>query len=159
MQACIEQFDTTRHWAMLPFFMASAAEMRAKCGDVSGAGALLNRAAELVRLTGEQWSEPEILRLQASLAHDSDEIITLLHASLNKARQQRAKLWELRAASSLATFWLERSNPEAARNVLAPVYAWFTEGIDAPDLIAARALLDRIGYDANNSKDEARIES
>jgi hypothetical protein len=159
MQACIEQFDTTRHWAMLPFFMASAAEVRGKCGDGAGAVALLNRAAELVRLTGEQWSEPEILRLQASFARDPDEIITLLYASLNKARQQRAKLWELRTATSLAKFWLERSNLDAARNVLAPLHAWFTEGFDTPDLAAARTLLDKIGHHADNPKDEARIEA
>jgi predicted ATPase len=150
MQACIEHFDTSRHWAMLPFFMASAADVQQKCGDVSGAVALLDRATELVRLTGEQWSEPEILRLQACVARDSDEIITLLHASLRKARQQRAKLWELRAATSLAKFWLERSNPEAARNVLAPVHAWFTEGLDTPDLVTAGALLHSL-------KDEARM--
>ena len=94
MRDCIEQFDATEYWALLPFFMTSAAEVTARHGDLEGAAALVNRAAELVHLTGEQWSESEVIRLQAYFcARDSDHRVSLLRTSLDKARQQNAKLW------------------------------------------------------------------
>ena len=111
MHDCIEHFDATHHWAMLPFFMASTAEIMGRYDDVDGAAALLNRAAELVRLTGEEWSEAEIIRLQACFgARNADHAISLLQASLKKARQQHARLWELRTATTPANVWLEQGN-------------------------------------------------
>jgi len=146
MRHSIEHFDTTQYWALLPFFMTFAAELMARHDNLEGAAALVNRAAELVQLTEEQWSEPEIVRLQACYCtRDPDEKVSLLRSSLNKARQQNAKLWELRSATNLAEVWLERDDQKMAREVLAPVVAWFTEGLDAPDLVAARALLVRAG--------------
>jgi class 3 adenylate cyclase len=146
MRDCIEQFDATEYWALLPFFMASAAEVMAKYGDLKNAVALLKRAAELVQLTGEEWPQPEILRLQACLCvQDFDQRVGLLRAGLDKARQQNAKLWELRCAVSLAGIWFEQGDRKAARDVLAPVVAWFTEGLEAPDLVAARELLVQAG--------------
>jgi predicted ATPase len=62
--------------------------------------------------------------------------------SLQTARQQRAKLLELRAATSLARFWRDQDKRTAARDLLAPVYGWFTEGFDTLDLKEAKALLD-----------------
>jgi len=150
MRHSIEQFDTTQYWALLPFFMTSAAELMARHDNLEGAAALVNRAAELVQLTEEQWAESEVIRLQACFcARDPDEKISLLHSSLNKARQQNAKLWELRSATSLAEVWLERKDQKMARDVLAPVVAWFTEGLDAPDVVAGRALLARTGGPEN----------
>jgi hypothetical protein len=149
MRDCIEQFDATQYWALLPFFMTSTAEVTAKHGDLEGAVALINRAAELVQLTGERWSESEVIRLQACFcARDFDHKISLLGVSLDKARQQNAKLWELRSATSLASAWLEQENRNVAREVLAPILAWFTEGGDAPDIVAARALLARASENA-----------
>ena len=60
------------------------------------------------------------------------------------ARQQGAKLWELRAATSLARLWRDRGKRSEARDLLAPVYGWFTEGFDTPDLKEAKALLDAL---------------
>jgi predicted ATPase len=60
------------------------------------------------------------------------------------ARQQRAKSWELRAATSLARLWLNQGEREQARDLLAPVYGWFTEGFDTRDLKDAKALLDEL---------------
>jgi len=60
------------------------------------------------------------------------------------AQEQSAKSWELRAATSLAGLWREMGRRDAARELLAPVYAWFTEGFDAPDLIDAKALLEEL---------------
>ena len=143
MQAAIEQLDATKNWALLPFFMASAAELRGQYGDRATAVALLERAAELVKISGERWCEPEIMRLQARFsARDPEEAIALLRASLALAREQSAKLWELRAATSLAELWRDRGDDAAARDLLKPIYGWFNEGFDTDDLIAARTLLD-----------------
>ncbi|HUA78430.1 MAG TPA: AAA family ATPase [Acetobacteraceae bacterium] len=144
-QDCIAHFDTTRHWALLPFFMASIAELEGEAGDIAGAVKRLERAAELVNTTGERWCEAEILRLQARFCTTTpDERLDLLFASLEKAKAQCAKLWELRAAIDLATLWRGRGEQAAARDTLAPVYSWFSEGLETPDLIAARTLLSEL---------------
>ena len=62
---------------------------------------------------------------------------------LDTARVQRAKSWELRAATSLARLWRDRGKRTQARDLLAPVYDWFTEGFDTADLKDAKALLER----------------
>jgi class 3 adenylate cyclase len=143
MDDSIQHFDATKHWALLPFFMAVTAEIKGDNGDVDGAVALLDRALELVCITGEAWSEPEIIRLQARFgARDADEAEGLLHKALAKAQEQGAKLWELRAATSLGELWQEQGRTTAAHELLAPVFTWFTEGHDKPDLVAARHLLD-----------------
>src|SRR5262249_52803072 len=107
---------------------------------------LLDRAADLARLTGEQWREAETVRLQARhSARNADEPASLLEASLVKAREQGAKLWELQAALSLAEFGREQRRYGAARQKLAPVCFWFPGGVGAPDVVGARDLLDELG--------------
>jgi predicted ATPase len=64
--------------------------------------------------------------------------------ALAVAREQQAKLWELRAAMSMARHWRDQGKPQQARELLAPVYGWFTEGFDTLDLKEARALLDEL---------------
>ena len=65
-----------------------------------------------------------------------------IRQALEFARKQQAKSWELRAATSLAQLWAEQGRREEARELLAPVYGWFTEGFDTADLKDAKALLD-----------------
>ena len=64
--------------------------------------------------------------------------------ALEVARKQQAKSWELRAAMSLARHWRSQGRREEARELLAPVYGWFTEGFDTHDLKEAKALLDEL---------------
>jgi predicted ATPase len=64
--------------------------------------------------------------------------------ALDVARAQQAKSWELRASMSLARLWRDQGNPQQARELLAPVYGWFTEGFDTVDLKEAKALLDEL---------------
>ncbi len=64
--------------------------------------------------------------------------------ALKVARSQQAKSWELRASMSLARLWRDQGKPQQARELLAPVYAWFTEGFDTLDLKEAKALLDEL---------------
>ena len=60
------------------------------------------------------------------------------------ARQQQAMSWELRAATSITRLWRDKDKPRQARELLAPVYGWFTEGFDTRDLKEAKALLDEL---------------
>jgi predicted ATPase len=146
MQTCLEELDAKKFWAMLPFFLASVAELKGQSGDHSGAIRLLDRAAELAECADERWCDAEVLRLRACFgSRDGDEAANLLQTSLGIARSQGAKLWELRAATSLAKLWRDEGRLADAHNVLAPVYAWFTEGLQTEDMVAARALLDEPG--------------
>ena len=67
-----------------------------------------------------------------------------LHQAIAVARRQSAKLWELRASTSLARLWRDQSKRTEARDLLAPIYGWFTEGFDTPVLQDAKALLDEL---------------
>jgi class 3 adenylate cyclase/tetratricopeptide (TPR) repeat protein len=142
LRCSLAQLDNAQSWALLSYLMASAAELKGERGDHDGARALLARAAELARLTGERWCLPEITRLQARFnAVDANEHAAMLHEALAVARVQEARLWELRAATDLARVQGARGERDAARELLGPVCAWFTEGLDGPDLVAAREVL------------------
>ncbi|HEY3847230.1 MAG TPA: AAA family ATPase [Acetobacteraceae bacterium] len=141
----LDQLDSTKTWALLSYFMAAAAELKGERGDHDGARTLLARAAELARLAGERWCLPEITRLQARFnAVDASESAAMLREALAVARVQEAKLWELRAATDLSRLLIARGEHDAARDLLGPVCAWFTEGLDCPDLIAAREVLGQM---------------
>jgi predicted ATPase len=92
--------------------------------------------AELYRLKGE-------LLLTHSAAHQA-EAETCFHQALAVVRHQQAKSLELRAAMSLARLWQQQGQRQEAHDLLAPVYGWFTEGVDTADLQEAQALLDAL---------------
>ncbi len=71
------------------------------------------------------------------------------HKALEIARRQRAKAWELRAATSLARLWHRQGNHQEAREMLAEIYGWFSEGLDTSDLKDARGLLDELSSEAS----------
>src|SRR5271167_3916415 len=90
--------------------------------------------AELFRLKGELL----LKRAEPNLAEAS------FHEAIRVASTQHAKLLELRASTSLARLWLDQGKRDEARDLLAPVYGWFTEGFDTLDLKEAKALLDEL---------------
>jgi predicted ATPase len=92
-------------------------------------------AAELARIEGE------LRRVQGA---SPDEVEAYLQAALNVAHTQGAKSFELRAAMSLARLWRDHGRVAEARRLLAPIYGWFTEGLDTPDLRAAKALMEEL---------------
>jgi class 3 adenylate cyclase/tetratricopeptide (TPR) repeat protein len=141
LRATLDHFESARNLNLLTFFMVAAAELMEDHGDREGAGALLQRAAELVETTNERWCEPEIPRLRARLTNDPAAAGVLLKISLSLAREQGALLWEVRAATDLARLLLGQGSHEAARETLAPVVARVSEGAATPDFIAARELL------------------
>ena len=94
--------------------------------------------------------EPEIHRLMGDLllqrnpsAPDRAEVS--YRRAIERARSQEARSWELRAATSLARLWCDQGKPAEARELLAPIYGWFTEGFDTLDLKEAKALLKELG--------------
>ncbi len=103
----------------------------------------------MVHKGGDQFSLPEIHRVKATLvlarsAADKDAAEAAYREAIEVARGQQARLLELRAATSLARLWGDNGRRGAARELLAPVYQAFTEGIDTPDLRDAKALLDEL---------------
>ena len=112
-------------------------------------GVALAKRHTIVETTQEKWYEAEIHRIAGEIALMSPERDTVkaeacFERALAVARAQQAKSWELRAAMSLARLWCDQGKRDAARDLLAPVYGWFTEGFDTRDLKAAKALLDAL---------------
>ena len=102
-----------------------------------------------VETTGERWFEADIHRVAGEIAFKSPEFDAAqaeahFERALAVARQQRAKSWELRAAMSMARLWRDQGKPQQARELVAPVYGWFTEGFDTLDLKEAKALLGEL---------------
>jgi predicted ATPase len=102
-----------------------------------------------VETTKEKWWEAEINRVAGEIALKSPESDAAkaegyFERALAVARQQQPKSWELRAAMSLARLWRDQGKRDKARELLAPVYNWFTEGHDTLDLKEAKALLDEL---------------
>ena len=100
-----------------------------------------------VETTKEKWCEAEIYRIAGDIALKSPEPDTAkaqayFERAVAVARQQQAKSWELLAAMSMARLWRDQGKPQQARDLLAPVYGWFTEGHNTRDLKEAKALLE-----------------
>jgi predicted ATPase len=108
---------------------------------------LLDEALRIVSRTGERWFLAELNRHKGQFLlrqGHSEAAEELYRKALSIAAEQEAKLWELRAAVSLARLRRDQGRPAEARDLLAPVYGWFTEGFDTPDLKEAKALLDEL---------------
>jgi predicted ATPase len=102
-----------------------------------------------VETTKERWWEAEVRRTAGEIALKSPEpdaakALAYFECALAVARKQRAKSWELRAAMSMARLWRDQGKRDEARDLLAPVYGWFTEGFDTLDLKEAKALLEEL---------------
>ena len=108
---------------------------------------LLDDALQIVERTGERWFAAELNRHKGQLLlrqGHSEAAEELYRKALSIAEEQEAKLWELRAAESLARLRRDQGRRAEARDLLAPVYGWFTEGFDTADLKEAKALLDEL---------------
>lgn len=132
-----------------PYARALQAEALALCGDLDGALTLVGDSITQIRRPG--WEErshlAEVLRIEAWMRRQQgylERAEALLHESLDVARSQAAKSWELRTATTLAELLSDRGDRGAARDVLMPVHAWFTEGFETRDLRNARELLRRL---------------
>jgi predicted ATPase len=128
-----------------PALQARACEI---AGQIEEALTLLDDALQIAERTGERWLEAELYRHKGQLLlrqGDSAAAEELYCSALRIAREQEAKMWELRAAVSRARLRFDQGRSAEARDLLAPVYSWFTEGFDTPDLKEAKALLGELG--------------
>ena len=133
----------------LPIFLALEAEGHFKAGRDQAALHSIEQALATSDVTGERWAIAEILRVKANLLlttgrGKAEEVEEALIESLEIARQQQAKSWELRSATSLGRLWRDQGKVQQARELLAPIYGWFTEGFDTLDLKEAKTLLDTL---------------
>jgi predicted ATPase len=139
-----EKISSKMHW---PAHLGHLAFAHARAGEPEVGLGLLNQAIRTAEETEERVFAAELHRLWGELLFESGQELEAeneFDRALAIARRQQARMWELRAAVSLARLWREQGRRAEARDLLAPVYGWFTEGFDTADLKDAKALLDEL---------------
>jgi predicted ATPase len=131
------------------YFLALLAEAYGTIGQPAAGLEVLAEALMRIDTTSDRWYEPELYRLKGALllqqaADRHPEAQACFHHALDVARAQQAKSLELRTAMSLSRLWLAQGKRAAARELLGPIYEWFSEGFDTPDLHDARILLETL---------------
>jgi predicted ATPase len=132
-----------------PYYLALLAEADGEVGQAEEGLHILVEASSHLDKTQDRWVEAELSRLRGDLllAVSPDNPLaaeTCFHQALDIACHQQAKSLELRAATSLARLWQQQGKRVEARELLAPVYGWFTEGFDTADLQEAQVLLGEL---------------
>ena len=132
-----------------PFWLSHLAIAHADLGQFDDAWRCIGGAIRAMETTTEREFEAEVYRIAGEIALLSSELDAAkaegyFQRALAAARQQQAKSWELRAAMSMARLWRDQGKPQQARELLAPVYGWFTEGFNTLDLKEAKALVDEL---------------
>jgi predicted ATPase len=127
-----------------PFYRCRLAEAFAKLGRPREALDAAEGGLAFVERTGQRESEADLYRVQGEILWRSDRNAgeAALSKAVTVARDQGARSFELRAATTLARLWAEQGERQKARDFLAPIYGWFTDGCATPDLIQARELMD-----------------
>src|SRR5271166_2198232 len=121
----------------------------AERGQIGAARRCIDDAIGKVEKSKEKWCEAEVHRIAGEVAlkspaPDTEKAEKHFGRALGVASQQQAKSWELRGSMSLARLWRDQGKVQQARELLAPVYGWFTEGFDTRDLKEAKALLEEL---------------
>ena len=142
----IAALQSTGATLRIPQFLSYLAVPYAQLGQFDDAWRLVNEAITTVETTKERWYLPDIYRIAGEVEleapeRDSAKAEGYFKPALSIALQQEAKSWELRASMSLARLWRDQGKQQQARELLAPIYGWFTEGFDTLDLKEAKALL------------------
>jgi predicted ATPase len=147
INAGITAYRSTGASLYTPLWLSYLAKAYAECGQFDGAWRRIGEAMSAVATTKERWCEAEVYRTAGEIAlmspePDAAKAEGYFERALGVARQQQAKSWELRASMSLARLWRSQGNSQQARELIAPLYGWFTEGFDTLDLREAKALLE-----------------
>jgi class 3 adenylate cyclase/predicted ATPase len=140
-------YRATGMGVFMPHFIALLAGACEIAGRFDEAATQLGEALQIIEGTGERWFAAELNRSKGQLLLRQGHVQAgeeLYQKALGIAREQEAKLWELRAAASLARLRRDQGRRAEARDLLAPVYGWFSEGFNTPDLKEAKALLDEL---------------
>jgi class 3 adenylate cyclase/predicted ATPase len=139
-------FRSTGATLYVPFWLSYLARAYADLGKFDDAWGCIADATAAIEMTKQRWCEAEMNRVAGEITlmspeRDVSKAQEYFERALAVARQQQARSWELRAAMSLARLWRDQGKPNKARDLLTPVYNWFTEGFDTCDLKEAKALL------------------
>jgi len=131
----------------MPLWLSYLAKANAEIGQFDDARRCIGEATAAVEMAKEKWCEAEVNRIAGEIAllspePDGAKAEAHFERALAVAREQQAKSWELRAAMSMARLWRDQASRDEARDLLAPLYGWFTEGVDTRDLKEAKVLLD-----------------
>ena len=132
---------------MRPYYQGLLAEALGAAGDKGAALGAISNGLSMVETSGERWWEAELCRLRGELlrlCREERDSEVSFQRSLDVSQHQGAKSVELRASMSMARLWRDQGKRDEARELLAPVYSWFTEGFDTLDLKEAKALLDEL---------------
>jgi len=145
--AAIKATGAELQWSL---FLVVLVEAAGHAGQIDEGLRLLTEALTALEASGQGDPLAEAYRLQGSLllhraVSDAAQAEAYFHQALTITRRQQAKSWELRAATSLARLWQQQGRRAEARELLAPVYGWFTEGFETADLHEARTLLEDLG--------------
>ena len=132
-----------------PLLLSISANIFGMQGQFDEAWQSIGEGLKTTEVTGERWYEAEVNRVAGEIAlkspkRDTVKAYEYFDHALAVARRQQAKSWELRAAMSMARLWRDQGKRDEARELLAPVYGWFTEGFDTLDLREAKALLEEL---------------
>jgi len=149
LTSALNAYRSTGSTALLPLDQLYLAKAHAELSQFVDARSCIGEATTAMQTNKDRLWEAEVLRVAGEVACNSPEpdaakAQASFERALAVARQQQAKSWELRAAMSLARLWRDQGKPQQARELLAPVYGWFTEGFDTLDLKEAKALLEEL---------------
>ena len=147
LRASVDRLSATGHRVWIAYHLTRIAEVLGRRGEVDAGLALARESLTRADCLEDRVHRPEMLRLYGVLlgaAGRAAEAEATLRDAIALAREQHARSWELRAATTLARRLADRGERDAARALLAPVHGWFTEGFDTADLRASRALLDAL---------------
>ena len=149
ISAGLAMWRSTGATASVPFFQSYLAMAHAMLGQYEESLHHINQAMATIETTGERVWTAEVHRLAGEIAllspsSDVAEAQAHFERAISTARQQQAKSWELRASISLTRLWRDQGQREQAREVLAPISHWFTEGFETHDLKEAKALLESL---------------
>lgn len=146
----LEAYQTTGSQTWLPFLLALQAETFLRVRRIDDGLSAVGKALKLADETEEGCWRAELFRIKGDLLRTASgnsatgEAERCFLNALEAARRERAKSWELRAATSLARLWCDQGERAKASDLLGPVYSWFSEGFETADLKQAKALLDKL---------------
>jgi class 3 adenylate cyclase/predicted ATPase len=143
----LSDYRATDAQVWVPYCLALLGRGCAMAGQIEESSTMLDEALQIAEGTGERWLAAELNRHKGHLLwrqEHPEAAEEFYRKALSIAEVQEARFFELRASTSLARLWREQGKRDAARDLLSPVYGWFTEGFDTPVLKQAKALLDEL---------------
>jgi predicted ATPase len=145
----LAEYQSTGSTSLTPVGLSILGKSYAAVGQLDDAWRSLDQAINVIERTEETWFEADVYRMAGEVAlmsphPDAAKAEVYFDRALAVAREQQAKSWELCAAMSLARLWRDQGKIRQARELLAPVYGWFTEGFETRDLKEAESLLEEL---------------